>query len=56
MISKSPTFQYRDMIMEFEMMVLIFVHAHRTNNFDVYVESLDNVVPWFFVLDHVNYS
>ena len=35
MISKSPIFQYWDMIMEFEMMVLIFVHAHRTINVDV---------------------
>ena len=30
MISKSPTFQFWDLIMEFEIMVLIFVHAHRT--------------------------
>ena len=56
MISKSPTFQFWDIVMDFEIMVLIFVHAHRTKYFDVYVESLDNLVQWFFALDHVNYA
>ena len=56
MISKSPTFQFWDIVMDFEIMVLIFVHAHRTKIFDVYVESLDNLVQWFFALDHVNYA
>lgn len=45
-----------DLIMEFEMSVLIFFRAHRTNNFDLYVESLQNLVPWFFALNHHNYS
>ena len=37
-------------------MVLIFIRAHRTKNFDMYVESLDNLVHWFFALDHFNYA
>lgn len=56
MSSKSPTFLYWDLILEFEMMTLIFIRAHRINNFNLYVESLENLVPWFFVLDHTNYS
>ena len=56
MISKSPTFQFWDLIMEFEIMVLIFVHAHRTKKFSVYVESLEKHVQWFFALDHTNYA
>ena len=54
MISKSPTFQFWDIIMEFEIMVLIFVHAQRTKNFSVYVESLNNLVQWLHALDHTN--
>ena len=56
MISKSPTFQFWDLIMEFEIMVLIFVHVQRTKKFSVYVESLNNLVQWFFALDHTNYA
>lgn len=38
------------------MMVLIFVRAHRTINFDLYVEALEELIPWFFALDHINYA
>ena len=53
MISKNPTFQFWDIVMEFQIMVLIFIRAHCTKNFDMYVETLDNLVQWFFALDHV---
>ena len=42
--------------MEFETLVLIFIRAHRIRNFDLYVASLEALVPWFFALDHVNYA
>ena len=38
-----------------ELMWLIFVRAHREANFP-YVESLRSFVPWFFALDHHNYT
>ncbi len=56
MISRSSTFQFWDLVMEFEIMVLTFVYAHKTRNFSVYVESLDSIVQWFFALDHINYA
>ena len=56
MVSKSPTFQYWDLIMEFEIAVLIFIHAHRTKQFDLYVESMEQLVQWIFALDHINYA
>ena len=37
-------------------MTMIFIRAHRINDFKLYVESLENLVPWFFVLDHTNYA
>ena len=56
MISKSPTFQYWDTILNMEILGLIFVRAHREQNFPLYVESLKALVPWFFALDHQNYA
>ena len=56
MISKSPTFHYWDLVCEFEILVMIFIRAHRTNDFNLYVESLEALVPWFFALDHINYA
>ena len=38
------------------MMVLIFARAHRTRNFDLYIEALEGLTPWFFALDHINYA
>ncbi len=36
--------------------VLVFVRSIRTANFQLYVQSLTKLVPWFFSLDHFNYS
>lgn len=35
---------------------LIFIKAHRTRQFQLFVETLEVLAPWFFALDHVNYS
>ncbi len=56
MIAKSPTVQFWDLVLEFEILVLIFIRAHRSNDFNLFVESLEALVPWFFALDHINYS
>ena len=56
MRSKNPTFLYWDVILEFEMMAMIFIRAHRINDFKLCVESLENLVPWFLILDHINYA
>ena len=56
MVSKRPTFQYWDLIMEFEIAVLIFIYAQRTKQFDLYVESMEQLVQWIFGLDHINYA
>ena len=49
MISKSPTFHYWDIVCEFEILVMIFIRADRTNDFNLYVESLEALVPWFLL-------
>ena len=56
MIGRSPTFQYCDTVLQYEIIVLLFVHAHRTKNFNLFVETLEALVPWVFALDHFNYA
>ena len=56
MIGRSPTFQYWDTVLRYEIIVLMFVRAHRTKDFNLFVETLEALVPWFFALDHINYA
>lgn len=41
MIEKSPTFQFWDLVLEFEIIAMIFIRAHRSNDFNLFVESLE---------------
>ena len=56
LLDRSPTFFFWDQIMKYETLVLIFIRAHREKNFPLHVEVLDQLMPLFFALDHVNYS
>jgi hypothetical protein len=42
--------------MKYETLILIFIRAHREKNFQMFVEVLEELAPFFFALDHVNYS
>ncbi len=54
--STSPTFKYWDIIYQFEILMCIFIRAQRTGNFNLYLDALEALVPWFFALDHINYA
>ena len=56
MVRKSPTFQYWDTILRLELLVLLFVRAHREADFSLYVSSLKALAKWFFALNHPNYA
>ena len=56
MIERCPTFQFWDLILRLERLILVFVKAEREANFQLYVEVLEVLAPWFFALDHINYS
>jgi len=56
MIKKSPTFQFWNIVLEFEKLVLMFVRAHRTRDFRLFIKTLEALVFWFFALDRTNYS
>ena len=47
---------YWDFILRQEILILIFIRAHREKRFSLYVEVLEKLTPLFFALDHVNYS
>ena len=53
---KYPTFLYWDLILETELLIFILIRAHREKNFNLYVESLSELMWLFFSLDHYNYS
>jgi hypothetical protein len=44
------------MIGNYEILILIFVRAHRERNFPLYVTVLEALIPLFFAIDHMNYS
>ena len=50
MIKNCPTFQYWDLVLEFEILALLFIRAHHINDFNLYLESLKALTPWFFCL------
>jgi len=56
MSRKSPMFKYWDLILRLEKLVLIFVRAHRERNFTLYVMVMEELAPFFFILDHTNYT
>ena len=55
-MQKSPTFAYWDLMLRYEILILIFVRAHRERNFPLYVQDLEKLTPLLFALDHVNYA
>ena len=50
------TFLYWDMVLRIEVLVLIFIRAHRERNFLLYCETLEALMFIFFAVDHYNYS
>ena len=41
---------------ELEMIVLLFVRSIRESNFFLYIDTLKQLVPWFFALDRTHYA
>ncbi len=51
MLRRSPTFLFWDLVMKYEMLIMMFVRAHRENNFPLYIEVLEKLAPLFFALE-----
>ena len=48
--------QFWYITLQLELMLLLFVRSLREANFQLYVDTLSKMIPWFFALDYVNYS
>ena len=56
MTQQYPTFQFWDTVMRMELLILMFVRAHREKKFELYVETLEELAGLFFALGHYNYA
>jgi len=53
---ESPTFKYWLTILNLQILLLSFVRSVRLGNFIDFKESMKQMMPWFFLFDHQNYS
>ena len=51
-----PQFYYWSNVMELELLMNMYIRSLWEGNFDLYVATLNKLVPWFFALDHVHYA
>lgn len=56
MSAEQPQFKYWSTVLEMELCILRLVGSIRRANFGEYLESLGQLLPWMFSMDHVNYS
>ena len=54
--TSSTQFLYWDTVLDLELLMLSFVRSIREQNFALYIESIQKLAPWFFVLDQTNYA
>ena len=56
MSTEHPQFLYWCRVLELELCVSQLVRSLREANFKHYIESLGQLAPWMFSLDHINYA
>ncbi|KAI8503415.1 hypothetical protein Bbelb_192360 [Branchiostoma belcheri] len=54
--AEHPQFMYWYTTLELELLVLAFVRSLRTGNFDLYRDTLTELTPWLFALNHTHYA
>ena len=54
--AEEPQFKFWSTALKLELLLLRFVRSLRTGNFNLYLNSLNEITPWLFALDHTNYS
>ena len=52
----SPTFQCWSLVLELELMIFTIVRSLRESKFNLYIEVLKQITPWFFALDKTTYA
>lgn len=54
--ASSPTFHFWCLIMDLQVLLLVFLSALRNGDFRLYLQSMKKMAPVFFALDHQNYA
>jgi len=54
--AESPQFHFWYITLKLQMLVLTFVSSVRWGDFQLYINSLTEMMPWFFAMNHVNYA
>lgn len=55
-VASFPQFHFWYLTLQLELLLLAFVRSFREANFELYIDALSKMVPWFFSLDHTNYA
>ena len=53
---KSQHFKLWYTLLELECLMLMFVCSLRSGNFEMFIEVLDQFLPWMFSLNHTHYA
>ena len=56
MASEHPQFDYWYKVWQLKLLFLQFFRSQREQSYAAYVESLGNITPWMFALDHYHYA
>ena len=54
--AESEMCYYWKLILDFQVLALVFIRSIREGNFQTYVESLISICKWYFSLDHYHYA
>ena len=54
--STSPQFLYWSRVLDLQLCLLRLVRSFREGNFKLYIETIKEMLPWVFALDHQNYA
>lgn len=54
--SESPQFHFWNLVLRLELLVLLFIRSYRESNFELYKDVLQELLPFFFALDHIHYA
>ena len=54
--AECPHFQFWYTILQLQLYIMIYIKAIHEADFQLYVEALSKIVPWFFALDHTHYA
>ena len=51
-----PQFKYWNLTLKMQLNLFVFLRAEREGLFDLYVEALSKLIPWFFAMDQHHYA